>query len=154
MQSDIESALIGVNLLAERLQLSRRTIHRILARGELPSLQIGRRRPWRGSQGQQKRPEARTLYRRGGQDEVLGRRPDKAGPRTGRYDLILDLKSVSNQRRRRSAIAFLGGRPRQARALSTGPRALTRYNGGRIVSFDIGKMTFNGRFGFPRGAFR
>jgi excisionase family DNA binding protein len=44
MQSDIEGALIGVDLLSERLQLSRRTIHRILARGELPSLQIGRRR--------------------------------------------------------------------------------------------------------------
>jgi excisionase family DNA binding protein len=44
MQSDIESALIGISHLAERLGLSRRTIHRILARGELPSLQIGRRR--------------------------------------------------------------------------------------------------------------
>jgi excisionase family DNA binding protein len=44
VQSDIESALIGINHLAERLGLSRRTIHRILARGELPSLQIGRRR--------------------------------------------------------------------------------------------------------------
>jgi excisionase family DNA binding protein len=44
MQTDLESALIGINHLAERLGLSRRTIHRILARGELPSLQIGRRR--------------------------------------------------------------------------------------------------------------
>jgi excisionase family DNA binding protein len=44
MQTDIEAALIGINHLAERLGLSRRTIHRILARGELPSLQIGRRR--------------------------------------------------------------------------------------------------------------
>jgi excisionase family DNA binding protein len=44
MQSDIESALIGISHLAERLGLSRRTIHRILARGELPSLQIGQRR--------------------------------------------------------------------------------------------------------------
>ena len=44
MQSDIEGALIGINHLAERMQLSRRTIHRILARGEIPSLQIGRRR--------------------------------------------------------------------------------------------------------------
>ena len=44
MQTDIESALIGISHLAERLGLSRRTIHRILARGELPSLQIGRRR--------------------------------------------------------------------------------------------------------------
>ena len=31
MQSDIESAFIGINHLAERLDLSRRTIHRILA---------------------------------------------------------------------------------------------------------------------------
>jgi excisionase family DNA binding protein len=44
VQTDIESALIGISHLAERLGLSRRTIHRILARGELPSLQIGRRR--------------------------------------------------------------------------------------------------------------
>jgi excisionase family DNA binding protein len=44
MQSDLGSALIGISHLAERLGLSRRTIHRILARGELPSLQIGRRR--------------------------------------------------------------------------------------------------------------
>ena len=44
MRSDIESTLIGISHLAERLGLSRRTIHRILARGELPSLQIGRRR--------------------------------------------------------------------------------------------------------------
>jgi excisionase family DNA binding protein len=44
MQSDIESALIGISHLAERLGLSRRTIHRILARGELPSLRIGHRR--------------------------------------------------------------------------------------------------------------
>jgi excisionase family DNA binding protein len=44
MQTDLEAALIGINHLAERLGLSRRTIHRILSRGELPSLQIGRRR--------------------------------------------------------------------------------------------------------------
>jgi excisionase family DNA binding protein len=44
MKTDIESALVGINHLAECLGLSRRTIHRILARGELPSLQIGRRR--------------------------------------------------------------------------------------------------------------
>jgi excisionase family DNA binding protein len=44
VQTEPESALIGINLLAERLELSRRTIHRILSRGELPSLQIGRRR--------------------------------------------------------------------------------------------------------------
>ncbi len=44
MQSDFESALIGINHLAERLGLSRRTIQRILAKGDLPSLQIGRRR--------------------------------------------------------------------------------------------------------------
>ncbi len=44
MQSDLGSALIGISHLAERLGLSRRTIHRILAQGKLPSLQIGRRR--------------------------------------------------------------------------------------------------------------
>lgn len=44
MQVDIEAACIGINHLAENLGLSRRTIHRILARGELPSIQIGRRR--------------------------------------------------------------------------------------------------------------
>jgi excisionase family DNA binding protein len=44
VQTDIESALIGINHLAERLELSRRTIQRILAKGDLPSLQIGRRR--------------------------------------------------------------------------------------------------------------
>jgi excisionase family DNA binding protein len=44
MKSDIEGALIGISHLAERLGLSRRTIHRILSKGELPSLQIGRRR--------------------------------------------------------------------------------------------------------------
>jgi excisionase family DNA binding protein len=43
VQTDIESALIGINHLAERLELSRRTIQRILAKGDLPSLQIGRR---------------------------------------------------------------------------------------------------------------
>ena len=44
MQAELESALIGISHLAERLGLSQRTVHRILARGELPSLQIGRRR--------------------------------------------------------------------------------------------------------------
>ena len=44
MQTDLEAALIGINHLAERLGLSRRTIRKILARGELPSLHIGRRR--------------------------------------------------------------------------------------------------------------
>jgi excisionase family DNA binding protein len=44
VQSDAESALIGISHLAERLGLSRRTIHRILAKGELSSIQIGRRR--------------------------------------------------------------------------------------------------------------
>jgi excisionase family DNA binding protein len=44
VQTDIESDLIGINHLAERLELSRRTIQRILAKGDLPSLQIGRRR--------------------------------------------------------------------------------------------------------------
>jgi excisionase family DNA binding protein len=44
VQTNLESAFIGINHLAERLGLSRRTIHRILLRGELHSLQIGRRR--------------------------------------------------------------------------------------------------------------
>jgi excisionase family DNA binding protein len=44
MRSEIVGACIGINHLAERLGLSRRTVHRILARGELPSIRIGRRR--------------------------------------------------------------------------------------------------------------
>jgi excisionase family DNA binding protein len=44
MQTEIQDALIGIRQLSERLGLSRRTIARILARGELPSLRIGRRR--------------------------------------------------------------------------------------------------------------
>lgn len=44
MQTEIQDALIGVAQLSERLALSRRTVARILARGELPSLRIGRRR--------------------------------------------------------------------------------------------------------------
>ena len=44
MQTEIQDALIGVTQLSERLALSRRTVARILARGELPSLRIGRRR--------------------------------------------------------------------------------------------------------------
>lgn len=44
MQSEIESALIGIGQLAQRLSLSRRTIHRIIASGELPTLKVGRRR--------------------------------------------------------------------------------------------------------------
>jgi excisionase family DNA binding protein len=43
MQSDIESALIGISHLAERLELSHRTIHRILANGNLSSMQTGGR---------------------------------------------------------------------------------------------------------------
>jgi excisionase family DNA binding protein len=44
MQTDIESVCIGIQHLADHLGLSRRTDHRILVRGDLPSLQIGRRR--------------------------------------------------------------------------------------------------------------
>ncbi len=44
MQSDIHSACIGVKALAEKLGLSSRTVWRIIERGELPTLQIGRRR--------------------------------------------------------------------------------------------------------------
>jgi len=44
MQTELESACIGITHLADRLGLSRRTIHRIIARGELPTLKVGRRR--------------------------------------------------------------------------------------------------------------
>ena len=44
MQHEIESALISIGHLAERLSLSRRTVHRLIATGELPTLKIGRRR--------------------------------------------------------------------------------------------------------------
>lgn len=44
MQLEIESALISISHLAERLSLSRRTIHRLIAKGELPTLKVGRRR--------------------------------------------------------------------------------------------------------------
>ena len=44
MQTELESALIGITQLAERLALSRRTLDRIVARGDLPTLKIGRRR--------------------------------------------------------------------------------------------------------------
>ena len=44
MQTDIEGACIGIKALAEKLGLSSRTVWRIIERGELPTLQIGRRR--------------------------------------------------------------------------------------------------------------
>ena len=44
MQTELESACIGLSHLAERLDLSRRTIHRLISRGELPTIKIGRRR--------------------------------------------------------------------------------------------------------------
>ncbi len=44
MFSDIDSGCIGVRHLAEKLGLSTRTVWRIVERGELPTLQIGRRR--------------------------------------------------------------------------------------------------------------
>lgn len=44
MQADIEGACIGIKPLAEKLGLSSRTVWRIVERGELPTLQIGRRR--------------------------------------------------------------------------------------------------------------
>lgn len=44
MQTDIEAGLIGIGYLAEKLGLSTRTVWRIIARGELPTLRIGRRR--------------------------------------------------------------------------------------------------------------
>jgi excisionase family DNA binding protein len=43
MQTELEIALIGITHLAERLGLSRRTIHRLISRGELPTIKIGRR---------------------------------------------------------------------------------------------------------------
>ncbi len=44
METDIEGACIGIKALAEKLGLSSRTVWRIIERGELPTLQIGRRR--------------------------------------------------------------------------------------------------------------
>ena len=44
MQADIEGSLIGLKHLADKLAVSRRTVHRIIERGELPTLKIGRRR--------------------------------------------------------------------------------------------------------------
>jgi excisionase family DNA binding protein len=44
MLSDTQSACIGVSDLATRLGLSTRSIWRIIGRGELPTLRIGRRR--------------------------------------------------------------------------------------------------------------
>ncbi len=44
MVTDIQGACIGIGDLARQIGLSRRTIHRILARGELPTIRIGRRR--------------------------------------------------------------------------------------------------------------
>jgi len=44
MLADIEGSLIGLKHLADKLAVSRRTVHRIIERGELPTLKIGRRR--------------------------------------------------------------------------------------------------------------
>lgn len=44
MQQEIQDACISVGHLAERLSLSRRTIHRLIAKGELPTLKVGHRR--------------------------------------------------------------------------------------------------------------
>ncbi len=44
MQTEIQDACISLGHLAERLSLSQRTIHRLIKRGELPTLKIGRRR--------------------------------------------------------------------------------------------------------------
>ena len=43
MQSEIEGAFIGVNHLAKRLGISARTVWRVIQRGELPTVRIGRR---------------------------------------------------------------------------------------------------------------
>jgi excisionase family DNA binding protein len=42
MQADIEGPLIGLKNIAKKLVVSRRTVHRIIKRGELPTLKIGR----------------------------------------------------------------------------------------------------------------
>ena len=44
MQFEAENSLIGVKALSEYLEISLRTLRRILASGELPSILIGRRR--------------------------------------------------------------------------------------------------------------
>ena len=44
MLADTEGSLIGLKLLADKLSVSRRTVHRIIERGELRTLKIGRRR--------------------------------------------------------------------------------------------------------------
>jgi excisionase family DNA binding protein len=44
MQNDYSSGLIGIEALATRLSISLRSVHRILAQGDLPSYRIGRRR--------------------------------------------------------------------------------------------------------------
>lgn len=44
MQTEADGSLIGITALAEQLALSRRTLHRIVAQGDLPTLKIGRRR--------------------------------------------------------------------------------------------------------------
>jgi excisionase family DNA binding protein len=43
VQSEIEGAFIGVNHLAARLGISARTVWRVIQRGELPTVRIGRR---------------------------------------------------------------------------------------------------------------
>lgn len=44
MHTDYESGFIGLKSLADHLQISIRTIHRIVASGELASIKVGRRR--------------------------------------------------------------------------------------------------------------
>jgi excisionase family DNA binding protein len=44
MLADTEGSLIGLKPLADKLSVSRRTVHRIIERGELRTLKIGRRR--------------------------------------------------------------------------------------------------------------
>lgn len=41
---DYEAGFIGLKALADHLQISIRTIHRIVASGELVSIKVGRRR--------------------------------------------------------------------------------------------------------------
>jgi len=43
MQAEIEGSLIGVGHLAQKLGISARTVWRVIQRGELPTVRIGRR---------------------------------------------------------------------------------------------------------------
>ena len=44
MHNDYESGFIGLKALADYLAISLRTVHRMVAAGELPSIKVGHRR--------------------------------------------------------------------------------------------------------------